>query len=660
MAKCLDKCLDWIYYWHTSIHVTLVEGLPAMDFKRAFFKFGSVLIHIIFLALMVISFSICPVPPASVEASEVVFPLPVHLGSNALANNIQTTDIVVGNGGATIYLTLQGFWGETPVAHSRCLLKSATSGASWVDITSNLPNVIVNTDYVAVAPDDSNLVMVVDKTSSSAVISTNGGLSFFDLGIPESAAHTAVATIFDIDVSKPFTDLYGNTYRYVGVAGVSSGGGAAFYFCKFGAYTPFAWDDAVTAFTGTGYTTDDARFFAVKFSPAFGIDNIAYLLSQDGTSTNVELHVFSFNLPGNWDNHITGYSMYGTGEGVPICALGAVTVTKGQIIFDLGYSGVYYSPYARTAYCSVAASAGGGAFRITENASAIPSTSPLVSGPVWSIALNATGSTLVSAAASSNTIYTVVNPSSAFPAVDVAPEGESHTLVAFAGTNVIAATSGAGSGISLSADLGVTFPMVLPYILAAPVLLSPPDNADDVSFTPTFSWEAVNYASSYEFQLAIDNMFTAQSLVYVTTTVNTELVLPDGLLIDQHSYYWRVRSLGGLFPYTWSTFTFTVNPGAAPPFWPWPAGGGALVVIVGVTSLIIKNQLIKSKTEKTIEQFEKQGVSLKITNTAGQSLVNPDTPLKADIAIDVRLTGDVSQQSVNVEGPLLRDGKEAK
>jgi len=295
-------------------------------------------------------------------------------------------------------------------------LKSIDQGRTWNKIHVGPAGTDIGTTLVAVAPDDENIVAYV-CSDNTVRISLNGGVSFFNLGVPKNQASANGTRFFDLDVSGPFTDLYGYTYRYVGVAGVDATGlGAAFYYSKVGAWTPSNWFDAVTDIAATGYTDNDASFFAVKFSPAFNVDSKVYLLSQNTAGNRVlELHVCSLNITdiGEWDGLVSGFNWYqnfiGTTGGTTVYDPGAVVanVTKGQIIFDPAYSGSAFNPYARVAYgCAATSNATQGlAFRIYENASAQPQLYSMVGVSIWSIALNDAADTLIMASSHTSTMY---------------------------------------------------------------------------------------------------------------------------------------------------------------------------------------------------------------------------------------------------------------
>jgi hypothetical protein len=85
------------------------------------------------------------------------------------------------------------------------------------------------------------------------------------------------------------------------------------------------------------------------------------------------------------------------------------------------------------------------------------------------------------------------------------------------------------------------------------------------------------------------------------------------------------------------------------------------VVIVGaVSTLTVKNRLDKKNTEKTEAKFKNGEVTIKVSNVKGKVEIKPDTPLKADKAIGVRLVQDSGKQTIKVKGRLILDVKEKK
>jgi hypothetical protein len=369
-------------------------------------------------------------------------------------------------------------------------LKSVDQGRTWTKINNGPAGTSLTTTLVAIAPDDANVV-VYAGADLHIRLSLNGGTSFFDLGVPsDNGTHTPVGTILDIDISTQFTDLYGFTYRYIGVAG-AAGGAARLYYVAFGAYAPYSWYEVVQDWAPAPayYAQNNDCFFAIKFSPAFNIDSVAYVLAQNTAATKrIELHVVSFNiltLGGGQINHgVSGYTWYNenvahwVGEGTLINAnAGGTAVRKGQIVFSPGYSGVYYSPYARIAYCSVSTAGlvDGGAFQLGENTSAVPVITPLVGGSIWSIALNAGGTSLQAAGAATATTVATSVPFAGIPGTPGLPIKQigggpgpampfggvssttSNMTIFYAGTNVLCSKVGDAGAFSLSRNNGYTW-----------------------------------------------------------------------------------------------------------------------------------------------------------------------------------------------------------
>ena len=109
---------------------------------------------------------------------------------------------------------------------------------------------------------------------------------------------------------------------------------------------------------------------------------------------------------------------------------------------------------------------------------------------------------------------------------------------------VCSQTSSAKSAFSApwSFTVGATPP------LAAPQLVSPTDDATEVSDSPTLEWDAVDGATSYYVQVASDAGFSNK--VYVGTTTATSKALTG--LAAGGCYYWRVMSLAAGRTGTWS------------------------------------------------------------------------------------------------------------
>lgn len=104
------------------------------------------------------------------------------------------------------------------------------------------------------------------------------------------------------------------------------------------------------------------------------------------------------------------------------------------------------------------------------------------------------------------------------------------------------------------------FKTIIP-LPAKPQLNSPANNDTNVSLSPVLSWDAAQFASSYELSVALDPNFT--NIVYSNNNVTTtSQQVPN--LGSYKIYYWRVRgkNYAGTGPYsdTWSFKTILTIP----------------------------------------------------------------------------------------------------
>jgi len=101
-------------------------------------------------------------------------------------------------------------------------------------------------------------------------------------------------------------------------------------------------------------------------------------------------------------------------------------------------------------------------------------------------------------------------------------------------------------------------------IPGAVTLLSPANNATDVSVLPVLSWELIDNADSYDLQVSTNSGFTTTvtDLSNLTQT-NAEI----GPLAYEIPYYWRVRAINGAGAGVWSqewSFTTEAEPLSPP------------------------------------------------------------------------------------------------
>lgn len=79
--------------------------------------------------------------------------------------------------------------------------------------------------------------------------------------------------------------------------------------------------------------------------------------------------------------------------------------------------------------------------------------------------------------------------------------------------------------------------------LNPPVLISPVNNAVDISLTPTFDWADVMYSTSYRLQVSLSPLFN--SYVLNLLVQSSQYIVPTGVLQGNTYYYWRVGTENG-------------------------------------------------------------------------------------------------------------------
>jgi hypothetical protein len=189
-------------------------------------------------------------------------------------------DFAVSADGMTFYAALQ----MTNTSDNTILMKGIMGGVAWTDLTSatnnRVPVTLDSIDFVAISPDNPDIVCVVDAGGNDATIaaavSDDGGLNFYDMGTIQGVNAGAIAEVFDLDVSP----VSANNIYYIAIAGTDTAGlnnDPAIYYYNFGAAVG-AWRDAVADF-GTAAVTPAGQvpswlgnvdaFKAVKFSKQF-------------------------------------------------------------------------------------------------------------------------------------------------------------------------------------------------------------------------------------------------------------------------------------------------------------------------------------------------------------------------------------------------------
>ena len=96
-----------------------------------------------------------------------------------------------------------------------------------------------------------------------------------------------------------------------------------------------------------------------------------------------------------------------------------------------------------------------------------------------------------------------------------------------------------------------------------PTLLSPPNNAVDVSNTPTLQWNQSSSATNYKVQISpVANFYVITDSATVTTN---QYIIPPGKLSGGYTYFWRVNASNSVGTSAWSTvwsFSTSIYPPA--------------------------------------------------------------------------------------------------
>jgi len=378
------------------------------------------------------------------------------------------------------------------------LFKSTDAGASWSGVT--IPSVSVN--LVAVAPDDADIVAYVEGTA--VFFTTNGGSTWGSL-----AEITGCTEIRDIAISAEKVGKH-----YIAVAGVDSGSGtgnagANVWYYNYGDASP-AWNPTNTlAGFNTTSTTESASAdvaAAVEFSPNFTSDEVMVaLLEAEGAAPtdtdNITLGMFSFDSDA-W-NAAAGFTDWPADVVLEVDIEG---LTNGSITLDPDYLGS--DDAMRMAFVGLyidSAAAANGIYRVDDVL--VKAIKEGASVDINSVAYN--GLNLVAGEVGSNTTYYCSDPTTTTPTVTASssykrPGGQTNVIVAWAGADVAAATSGDESAFAVSTNDGRAYNDIslidtaltnLSDVAVSPdgetVFLATDDGEDLSLWHETSSWERV-------------------------------------------------------------------------------------------------------------------------------------------------------------------------
>ena len=155
-----------------------------------------------------------------------------------------------------------------------------------------------------------------------------------------------------------------------------------------------------------------------------------------------------------------------------------------------------------------------------------------------------------------------VGATATFTLNPVTPPGNSTLTIA----NTAGATTGvyqitvAGTAGALNHAQDVTLNVDAPLV-AAPTLTAPANSVTGVTTTPTFTWNAVVGASSYELEVATDPAF-GSLVIHQTGLIGTSYT-PGSALSGDTVYYWRVKATNLCGAQTSPIFGFRTQGGTA-------------------------------------------------------------------------------------------------
>jgi hypothetical protein len=140
---------------------------------------------------------------------------------------------------------------------------------------------------------------------------------------------------------------------------------------------------------------------------------------------------------------------------------------------------------------------------------------------------------------------------------------------------------------------------------------APYNGATNVPLTPTFAWNAADWATGYEFVLAKDSAFT-DAVVSKTgaNALETTVYECEETLSTSTTYYWKVRAISSTSQSEWATAVFTtVGPPPPTPKPPTPAPEpeppttpAYIWVIIGIGAALVIVVIILIITTRRVTQ----------------------------------------------------------
>ena len=343
---------------------------------------------------------------------------------------IDVRDIAVAADGTTIFAVS----GNT--VSDDVVYKSIDAGISWT--TLDIP---IEADLVAVAPDDADIIAIANSSTPEVYLTSNGGVTWHNLGTPQESGGAAAAAIYDLAISRASDEMI----NYLAAAGKEAGDGANVWYFETGAIAP-VWKETNTL---AGFSSAD-EVAAVAFSPNFPSDEAMVAISADyGVSVNLQILSLSSNKWNGSANFASYPLTIVSGSGITGLASASVSLAPDYLASDSS---------RRTAFVGLTVSGDttSGIYRF-EN---ITKKTLKTGTQIHSIAFD--GTNLVAGGYDSSTVYRCADPLVTTPTINTVstmkePGGENRVEVAWAGSQVVAGTSGNESAFAVSTDSGATF-----------------------------------------------------------------------------------------------------------------------------------------------------------------------------------------------------------
>ncbi|MBA7505299.1 hypothetical protein ES706_03965 [subsurface metagenome] len=394
------------------------------------------------------------------------------------------TDLAVAEDGAAIYAAVSG-------VSDNVIYRSTDLGVSW----SAISGLSINATLVAVAPDDANYVAIALNGTEAIYVSDDAGATWDSLG-----AIDAIDVINDLALSA---EKSGN--HFCAVVGDNSSGGATVWNYEIGAVGG-DWEEISKAIDTdfVGFADNQTSAAAVAFSPNFASDET--LVTVTGNSTEVIFQAFAFNQE-LWNE------ASGTFEDYPVTI---VDNTTDADVSELNSASISLSPdylgsddAMRLAFVSLACTEddeASGIFRLDDDDVEVLKDEK----QIHSVAYD--GVNLVAGRYDGNDVYRCADPLASSPSVSgsaslKSPGGVDLVVVAWAGDDVVAGTSGDESAFAVSRDDGKAFNDIslidTTFDTLTDVAVSPDGSNVYLLSDNTSSMSLWRYASSWERVLTV-------------------------------------------------------------------------------------------------------------------------------------------------------------